>query len=361
MRHRRSPWFAMLLAVLSGAASQAGFEDPEPGRAFDFPRDHGSHPGFRTEWWYVTGWLDDGSGKPLGFQVTFFRSAQYIDPGNPSSFAARQVMIAHATLAEPGHGELVTAQRIGREALGLAGSSDQDLHAWIDDWSLQREGGTVRARIPAREFTLSLDLAVDHPPVLNGDAGFSRKGPGERSASWYYSIPQVKVSGSVRRGNTERPVTGLAWIDHEWSSAYLEKGAVGWDWVGINLDDGGSVMAFRIRGANGEPLWAGATIADGQGRVRSMAPEEVSFQARRAWTSPDTGYGWPVAWSVRAGDYKLEVDPLMDHQENDTRLTTGAVYWEGAVTAKGSGPDGTAVSGRGFLELTGYGEPLKLR
>lgn len=270
-------------------------------------------------------------------------------------------MIAHATLADPGRGRLETAQRIGREALGLAGAATHDLHAWIGDWDMKREGAILSVDIPGPDFTLALELALDREPVLNGRSGYSRKGPGARSASWYYSIPHVKVTGTVNQRGIERSVTGLAWLDHEWSSAYLEPGAQGWDWVGLNLDDGGSLMAFRIRDPGGEALWAGATLTDSRGVVRSLPPEAVRFESRRQWTSPRTGYRWPVAWSVQAGDYALRVEPLMDDQENDMRLTTGAVYWEGAVRVKGTGPDGREVSGKGFLELTGYGEPLKLR
>lgn len=366
MRKGSTPLAGLLCAaicavVASGAATSTGFEDVRPGQSLAFPRDHGSHPGFRTEWWYVTGWLETEDGKPLGFQVTFFRSAQDIDPANPSAFAARQVMIAHAMLADPERGELQTAQRIGREALGLAGAATHDLHAWLGDWSMQREGSIVNVNIPAPDFTLALELTPQRPPVLNGEAGYSRKGPAEHSASWYYSIPQLKVGGTVRHQGIERTVNGLAWLDHEWSTAYLEPGADGWDWVGLNFDDGGSLMAFRIRDAHGEALWAGATLTDGRGNVRSLAPGEVTFQPRREWTSARTGYRWPVAWTVRAGEHELQVEPLMDDQENDMRLTTGAVYWEGAVRVRGRGPGGREVSGKGFLELTGYGEPLSLR
>ena len=165
------------------------------------------------------------------------------------------------------------------------------------------------------------------------------------------------MGGTVKRNGAAEPVTGTAWLDHEWSSEYLDPEAAGWDWTGINFDDGSSLMAFRIRGKHGQPRWAGATVRDADGVAHALTPDEINFTPIRQWRSERTGISYPIAWRVRAGSREIELQPLLDDQENDTRATTGAIYWEGAVNASGGGK----IMGRGYLELTGYGEGLKLR
>ncbi|MGH8689030.1 MAG: lipocalin-like domain-containing protein [Burkholderiales bacterium] len=307
-----------------------------PGRRLRFPRDHGAHPDYRTEWWYATGWLERG-GAPLGFQVTFFRARTPWRIEDGGSFAPRQIVLAHAALADPGLGRLRHDQRAAREAFGLAGAAEATTDAWIDDWRLRLEGNTYRAVIAARDFTLDLALAAEGAPLLQGVAGYSRKGlrPGE--ASYYYSQPQLVVEGTV----DGKPVRGRAWLDHEWSSQYLAREAAGWDWCGINLAAGGALMAFRMRAKAGGVFYA---------------PKGVAFEPLRAWRSPRTGIEYPVAMRVRTRDGMWDLEPLMDDQELDARASTGNVYWEGAVRAMQAGRE----AGRGYLELTGYGEPMAM-
>jgi predicted secreted hydrolase len=321
-----------------------------------FPRDAGSHPEFRIEWWYVTGWLNEGAGQPLGFQITFFRGRPDLRQDNPSAFTPHQVVIAHAALSDPGHGRLIHAQRAARAVFELAGAALDDTRVWIDEWRLQQEGQTYRAQIPTREFSIDFVLDAVQPPLLQGEDGYSRKGPAPESASYYYSVPHLKVSGTVSRGRRLLPVAGSAWLDHEWSSSYLPKEASGWDWIGINLADGGALMAFRMRDRQGGTFWAGGTLRRPDGSLRVHAPSDIRFTRRREWQSPRTGTRYPVSWTVRAGDLELVVEPLMDDQENDTRTTTGTIYWEGAVRAYRDG----AEAGLGYLELTGYWRPLSL-
>jgi predicted secreted hydrolase len=327
-----------------------------PGRGLEFPRDHGSHPGFRTEWWYVTGWLEGDGGRPLGFQVTFFRSRPALKKENPSRFTARQVLVAHAALADPARGKLLHAQRVARAGFGLAEAAQGDTDVRIDDWRLAREPGRYLARVSARELSLDLAFEITQPPLPQGEAGFSRKGPDPRSASHYYSVPQLRVSGSVTRDGRREAVRGTAWLDHEWSSEYVSQGAVGWDWIGINLADGGALMAFRMRARDGATLWAGGARRGADGRTEALPRERVDFAPRRSWRSPRTGTTYPVAFSVRAGEIALELEPLLDDQELDARASTGTVYWEGAVRALAGGRE----IGRGYLELTGYWKPMDL-
>jgi len=340
-----------------GAAAEPDYAPVVPGHAIAFPADAGSHPAFRTEWWYVTGWLTTQSGESLGFQITFFRTRPAVDDANTSSFTAHQLLIAHCALSDPARGRLWQDQKIRRAGLGLAEADVGDTHVWIDGWTLERRAAGYEARIDAEDFALHLNLDPTQPALVNGDSGVSRKGPAPEAASYYYSLPHMTVSGSVTRAGSVQPVKGEAWFDHEWSSEYLDSNAVGWDWIGINLNDGGALMAFRIRGRGGEPRWAGGTLRSADGTTQILAPDQVRFVPTRTWQSPRTGTVYPVQWHVTAGAREFDLAPLMDDQENDTRLSTGAIYWEGAIRAM----EGTLMVGRGYLELTGYGEKLKLR
>jgi len=326
------------------------------GRTLDFPRDYGSHPGFRNEWWYITGWVEDSSGVASGIQVTFFRNRPRVAEGDPSRFAPRQLLFAHVAVADPRHGRLLHDQRAARAGFGLAEASEGTTAVWIDDWSLTLDGAAYVSRIATRDFALDLRFAPTQRELAQGDAGFSRKGPNPSQASYYYSQPQLAVSGRVTTRESNAEVGGTAWLDHEWSSEPLAPGATGWDWVGINFADGGALMAFRIRDGFGGALWGGGAYRSSNGSVTSLERGDIGFVAERRWRSPRTQAEYPVAMTLRAGALKLAIEPLMDDQELDARAGTGTIYWEGAVRAFESGRE----VGRGYLELTGYWKPLKL-
>ena len=369
---RRVRSVIFLLALLAGVVSHRGAAAPSAaaveaaaspgapvlaGRALTFPADYGSHPQYRTEWWYVTGWLTTAHRETLGFQVTFFRTKPAIDDGNPSAFTPHQLLIAHCALSDPKRGHLWQDQRIRRAGMGLAEAASDNTHVWIDRWSLHHDAAAYTAKINAESFSLDLTLTETQAPMLNGDSGFSRKGPEAQSASYYYSVPHLKVSGSIVRQDQPDQVTGEAWLDHEWSSEYLDAEAAGWDWISVNLNDGAALMAFRIRGLRGEQRWAGGSLRGADGRLQILQPADVEFRAGRQWTSARTGIAYPVQWRIRAGNREIDLQPLLDDQENDTRLSTGAIYWEGAVQAY----EQRQLIGRGYLEMTGYGERLRLR
>jgi predicted secreted hydrolase len=219
----------------------------------------------------------------------------------------------------------------------------------LDDWSLLREGSGYRTRITTGEFALDLALVPTQPPLLQGERGFSRKGPSLAQASYYYSEPHLRVEGRVTARGKTLDVTGVAWLDHEWSSEYLAGNAAGWDWLGANLDGGTALMAFRIRGKDGAVLWSSATLREGGRPPAAFAGDAVAFTPRRSWKSPRTGTSYPVAMEVRVGERTWTLEPLMDDQELDANASTGTIYWEGAVRLGG------ATQGRGYLELTGYG------
>lgn len=360
------------------------------GRPLLFPRDHGAHPDFRTEWWYATGWLQLPDGSPLGFQTTFFRVRTGAGEGNPSAFAPRQLILAHAAIADPHLGRLRHDQRSARVLGGAnAGSAAggayslarTDVH--VGDWSFRQDddsGRRYRAEVSADGFSYALTLAADAPPMLNGDGGFSRKAADPKHASYYYSRPQLKVGGTLVLDGRTLPVSGVAWLDHEWSSELLPKAAQGWDWIGINFDDGSALMAFRLRGrdavvptaagrgeaalsagsaggeAQAEALWSAGSLRHADARVDILPPQAVAFTAMRRWRSPRTGVDYPVEWQVRVGARRFHLQPLIDDQELDSRRSTGALYWEGAVRVA----EGGREVGRGYLEMTGYSEKIRV-
>ena len=328
-----------------------------PDHHLSFPRDYGAHQDFRIEWWYITGWVETDDNKPLGFQVTFFRYATDQNHDNPSHFAAKYLIIAHLALSDPAAGKLLHREKTLREGFDVAYAKQGNTDVKLDDWYLVREeNGHYEVDMRADEFGLRLSLVPTQAVLLQGEKGFSRKGPKPEQASYYYSEPHLRVTGTVFRNNKPVAVKGSAWLDHEWSTAYLDSDADGWDWVGANLDDGSALMAFQIRGRNGGKVWAYAALRDPAGEVRFFSPDQVEFTSLRTWKSPHTEAVYPVAMHIRTDEIEWRLTPLLDDQELDSRQSTGAVYWEGAVTlTKNHQP-----AGRGYLELTGYVRPLAL-
>lgn len=335
------------------AIARNAFAPVVPGYRMRFPYDEGSHPEFRLEWWYITGWLNHESAQPLGFQITFFRVRPDLEHDNPSAFTPRQILIAHAALSDPTYGRLVHVQRAARAGFGLAAAEQSRTRVWIDDWSMEERDGVYRAAIPGDEVQFQFIFTSTQPPLLQGESGFSRKGPASASASYYYSLPHLEVSGTLLRNDRTEKVSGTAWLDHEWSSQYMEQGAVGWDWIGVNLLNGAALMVFRMRDRDGGQFWAGGALREANGTLRNFFPSEIRFSPRRVWRSPRTGTRYPVAWQVEVGEQAFSIEPLMDDQEHDTRASTGTIYWEGAIRVLREGK----VVGRGYLELTGYWQP----
>ena len=349
----RSVLLLMLLLATAGSArvdEQVRYPAVTPGLELSFPRDHGAHPDHRIEWWYFTGWLRTDGGDPLGFQITFFRSRPAFATANPSAFAARQILFAHAALSDPAAGRLVHDQRVARAGFGLASAASEDTAIALLDWTLARRPDGSFA---AKAFGLDLVFRPVQPAMANGDRGYSRKGPKPEQASYYYSIPHLQVTGSIARSGRREPVTGEAWLDREWSSSLLPESAVGWDWTGLNLDDGSALMAFQVRGKDGRALYAGGTFRRADGRQTILAPADVRFIPRRRWRSPASGASYPVEADVLVrlpeGVRRFRLRPLLDAQELDGRAAGMPTYWEGAVTTEG---------GRGYLELTGYAGAL---
>ncbi|QDQ28482.1 carotenoid 1,2-hydratase [Chitinimonas arctica] len=358
--HRLGRLLCLVLALLLTPAWAGEFATVKPGAVLRFPADHGAHPSFRTEWWYLTGWLRLPDGKPAGFQLTFFRTATGLAADNPSGFAPKQLLFGHAALSDPANARMLHDQRLARGGLGLAQTASGNTDAAIGDWSLRRQSDdSYIATVAAKEFQYRLRLQPSQTILLQGDGGFSRKGPRPGQASYYYSRPHLKVDGVLTRQGRQITVSGEAWLDHEWSSQVLDDETVGWDWAGINLADGGSVTAFQLRDSKGRTRWTGGSRRYADGSVKILAPAEVSFTPRRHWTSPRSKIRYPTTMAIKlSGTVNEEwlLQPLLPDQELDARHSTGNMYWEGAVRAGKNGQQ----AGQGYLELTGYGQPLRM-
>ena len=347
--------------MLAAAAATAGHWSRDalalPPKQLQFPRDFGSHPDLRTEWWYITGHATSDKGRVFGFQVTFFRSRVEATQAMRSHFAAKQLVFAHTALTDLEGRSLLHDQRMARTAGGQAFASETDTDLRLRNWSLVRRSGQYHALIAAEGFTLDLQFTPTQPVLLQGDKGLSRKGPEPAQASYYYSVPQLATQGRIVLQGRSLAVKGTAWLDHEASDALMHPEAVGWDWIGMNLDDGTALTAFHLRRADGSTLWAGGSLRTAAGVLRVFQANEVRFEAQSHWLSPHTQARYPTRWQVHSPAGSFTVQALLDDQELDSRSSTGAVYWEGLSELLGA--QGQRV-GRGYLEMTGYAAPLKL-
>jgi predicted secreted hydrolase len=343
---------------------------------FQFPRDHAAHPGYRTEWWYLTGQLEgrDAPHREYGFQLTLFRVG--LDAAwraSHSAWAPRELVLGHGALTDVGAQRFYFDERLERAALGLAGADPSRLHVWVDDWSLIADSAvrvlhahaTLGARAGPRrgwdQEGFDLELAPLGPPVVHGASGVSQKSSGHGNASHYYSFTRLTGAGVVTRGGHREAVTGTAWLDHEFGTSQLASHQVGWDWFSIQLDDGRDLMLYhlRLRGGGIEPLSQGTLVEPG-GRIRHLAIADLELTPLTTWVSPRTGGRYPARWRVRvpSAGIDLAVAPRVADQELVTTLSGGVAYWEGAVLVEGRSA-GRPVRGRGYVELTGYaGAPL---
>ena len=349
---------ALMLACLGMAVNSHAL----PEKKLVFPRDFGSHPDFRTEWWYVTGYVKSAD-QAFGFQVTFFRSRVDATQGMTSRFAAKQLLFAHAALTDVQGKKLLHDQRIAREGFDVARADTADTQVQIRDWSLKRGASGYQAQVSGsangagRGFRLSLALKPTQKLLLQGEDGLSLKGPDGKNASYYYSEPQLATRGTVAIDGRDLPVQGVAWLDHEWSEELLPADVVGWDWIGMNLFDGGALTAFQLRDANGRATWGGGSLRAPDGRFFPFTPNGVKFSRQRTWKSPLSQATYPVEWIVRVPSGFYTVKAVINNQELDSRGSTGAIYWEGLCDLfSGSG----SQVGRGYLEMTGYARALRL-
>ena len=359
----------LLLSIPGWPALAAAAEPARAPTALRFPADFGAHPETRTEWWYITGSLQAGA-RLWGFQVTFFRASTGLGgaqaQAQASRFDASQLLFAHAALTDLEAGRLRHDQRIARSGFGIAQAQVGETAITLRDWQLARAPSPADARASryttkvASEtagFGFELTFDTTQPVLLQGDAGLSKKGPADADTSRYYSDPQLAVRGALTLEGQRIAVQGRAWLDHEWSDSFIPAQAVGWDWIGMNLDDGSALTAFRLRRADGSSVYAGGSFRAPAKPMQNFGPDEVRFTPGRLWASAATRARYPVQWAVATPAGTFRVNALLDNQELDSRASAGAVYWEGLSELL---DDKGARIGRGYLEMTGYAAALRL-
>lgn len=357
---------ASVVEAMSGGAA-AGVDADAFARAvepitFVFPRDHGPHNDYRTEWWYYTGNLQDTAGNAYGYQLTFFRSALAAqEPQRTSELATNQVYMAHFALTDAVRGEHESFERFSRGAGGLAGAQGEpSFQVWLEDWSAVQVGEgeqppmRLLANAEGQDGPVALDLTLrqTRPPLLQGDQGLDQKGPEPGNASYYYSLVGLETSGVITSAGNAVEVTGLSWMDHEFGTSALSGDAVGWDWFSLQLDNGAALMTYLIRTADGGFAKAKGALAWPDGSQSPITQDDFTIEVTGEWVSPRTGFRYPSGWrmTLPQEDAVLEVTPLIPDQEMDVSF----IYWEGAVHVSGTW-GGAAVSGQGYIELTGYG------
>jgi len=348
----------MLVVLLTGVGWAAeAFQTPQPGRAFEFPRDHGAHPSFQTEWWYYVGHLKAASGETFGYQLTFFRTAlRQPDLKARSAWSLNTIYFAHLAVTDPARSTFAFRDKAGRGALGLSGAKAGAMRVWIDDWHTELMGDEFHLKAQAEGLGLDLTLTPLKPPALHGEGGYSRKSEAYNSASYYYSISRVSTKGAITVDGRTLTVSGESWMDHEFFSGAMAPNLSGWDWFSVQLGDGWDVMLYLLRHKDGsvDPASSG-TLIDPQGQVRHLKLADFQVKATGVWTSPHTGIKYPAGWEIaipKAG-YRLNLTPTLADQEIRAPAPAKVTYWEGEVKVAGT-KNGAPVAGLGYAELTGY-------
>ena len=344
-----------IVQALSAEAGGDCFEKAKFPAALDFPKDHGPHPSFQTEWWYYTGNLRTDENRHFGYQLTFFRRAMACEsgealPSGSSRWRTRQIYFAHFAVTDTRDNRFYASSRMNRQSLDIAGSSAVPFRVWVDNWSAQDRSGKLMLTAGENDILLNLELTQKGPLLLQGDQGFSRKGPGLSNASYYYSLPRLTTRGTLKIGSQTHTVTGNSWFDHEWSTTALDRDVTGWDWFSIHLKDGRDLMVCQIRDAHGRPNGYGfGSLARPDGTYEILTSDQFSIRPTGYWTSPSTGKRYPGRWEIAlpGQDLVLGVVPVIPDQEHAHLI----VYWEGAVQVEGGNKQ---IQGQGYAELTGY-------
>ncbi|MBI1760225.1 MAG: carotenoid 1,2-hydratase [Acidobacteria bacterium] len=327
-----------------------------PPYQFNFPAAHASHPEYKIEWWYYTGNLAAQGGRRFGYQLTFFRIGVERMPQNASRWAVRDLYAAHLAVTDVAGQRFRFGDKLNRAGIGWAGAETATYRVWNEDWEARQDvNGQHLLRAFEREFGLDLQLAEGKVPVAHGARGVSQKGTQPGNASHYYSLTRMPTRGTLTLNGERIPVEGASWMDHEFGTSYLEPAQLGWDWFSLQLDDGTELMLYRFRRQDGarDPLSSGTLVA-ANGQTTGLKFDAFALTPLREWRS-DSGARYPVEWRVQipARELELIVHAALDQQELRTEGSTGVSYWEGAIEVSGT-QRGRAVTGRGYLELTGY-------
>ncbi|HVP20972.1 MAG TPA: lipocalin-like domain-containing protein [Anaerolineaceae bacterium] len=339
-----------------------GFAHAEGPISFNFPNDFGPHPDFQTEWWYYTGNLQAATGDHFGFELTFFRRALVPPaqmPTRSSDWAANQIYMAHFALTGVRDNSFHPFERFSRGAAGLAGATGLPVYqAWLEDW-LVEQTGPRSFHLSASDSGAAIDLNLEDlkGPVLQGDHGYSQKGPQPGNASFYFSQTRLQTKGTLKLGDNAFQVNGLSWMDHEYSTSALDTDQVGWDWFAIQLDDGSELTIYDLRRKDGSiDAYSRGLIVRPDGTTQRLTTVDFAIHPEATWKSPRSGATYPSRWtlSISSENLELQITPYIADQE----LRLSFTYWEGAVQVQGA-QNGKHLAGSGYVELTGYFQSLQ--
>ncbi len=354
-----------LLCLLTVGATQAeqAFRQALPGYRFVFPRDHASHPDFKTEWWYYSGHLRTEEGSRFGYQLTFFRVGvdAALQGDGRSRWAVRNLYLAHFAISDLEQRRLLYWERRSRGALESAGASAETIRVWNGNWSATEDGKAHRLAAKVEGYAIELALTPAKSPVIHGVNGVSQKAEGLGRASHYYSLSRMDTNGTLTYAGKVQKVTGSSWMDHEFGSNQLTPFQVGWDWFALQLEDGAELMLYQIRHTNGDPdPHSSGSLIHPDGRVEHLPVDAFRLEPQEVWQSPKSGGRYPIRWRISIPRYLIDltVEAAFPDQELDTQGSTQVIYWEGSVSLSGSSR-GRSISGVGYLEMTGYAAPFR--
>ncbi|HEX9162564.1 MAG TPA: lipocalin-like domain-containing protein [Thermoanaerobaculia bacterium] len=354
MKKRAAVLFFNFSFCILHFAFASDFQPALPGYEFEFPRDHGAHDEYRTEWWYYTGHLTTDSGRRYGFELTFFR-AGVVPPGAPEQTAwdLRNLSLAHFAITDVSGRKFRYYERLNRSSPFTAAASSGRLDVFNEAWrATTTSDGAWRITASQNGDAIDLVLRTRKRPAIHGENGVSVKAQGIGYASHYYSMTRLAVTGTI---NSQR-CTGLAWMDHEFGSSALRENQQGWDWFSVQLANDSELMLYQIRRSDGTPdVTSSGSLITPDGDVIHLTRDQMVVRPLRRWKSPQSGATYPMGWSISIPSFAitLRLDPLLDNQELMTRSSTRVTYWEGAVDVTGSS-DNVAVNGDGYVEMTGY-------
>jgi predicted secreted hydrolase len=340
---------ASFVSALSENEDNGKFARAAKIRKFSFPADSGPHPDFQTEWWYYTGNLTDKAQNRYGFQLTFFRRGlSPVPEKRTSGWGTNQIYFAHFTVSDIKNKKFYFSERFSRGGAGLAGAKPEPYHVWLENWDARQEGDSVSLKAENRPVSIDLKVKSLKPVALQGEKGLSRKS--RDNASYYYSESRLDTKGTIKIGTESFAVTGLSWLDREWSTSGLSKEQTGWDWFSLQFADNREIMLYQLRLKDGgtDPFSSGSLI-EKDGRVIPLKKEDFNIKVLGYWKSPATKIVYPAKWRIAIPKYDLELT-ITPHQP-DQELGTSFVYWEGAVQVTGKN-----INGNGYVELTGYNE-----
>lgn len=331
-----------------------------PGRILSFPRDHGKHPDFQTEWWYFTGNLESKGGDRWGFQLTFFRRCMSREPARKeSAWGVRDLYLAHFAISSVKEREFFHTELISREGPGLAEASADGLNVRIKNWSALKDGDSIRIKANDKGYGVELNMISEKPRILHGESGFSRKGDEEGQASYYYSFTRLRSEGRLTFNGATYRVSGLSWMDHEFGSSILREDQAGWDWFSLQLDDGTDLMLFHVRNKDGSFEQPFGTLVGSDGTPADLHGHAITIRQTSTWTSTRTKAVYPSGWAIElpSEGLRLNVTSALLDQELITTKSSRVTYWEGTVNVSGT-RNGKKITGRGYAELTGYAHTM---